>query len=61
MTYRVIFDFGDIEVTVYHQTKEKENEKIVDGAIQQVIDRNFGFPGEPSIKTVEPCPEWGEE
>ncbi|PFP29385.1 hypothetical protein COJ96_10805 [Bacillus sp. AFS073361] len=61
MMYRVLFDFGDIEVTVFHRSEEKENEKIVDGAIQQVIDRNFGFPGEPSIKSVEACPEWDED
>jgi hypothetical protein len=58
MMYRVVFDFGDIEVTVFHRSVEKDQQEIVDGAIQQVIDRGFGFPAEPSMTTVEPCPEW---
>lgn len=59
MMYRVVFDFGDIEVTVFHREQKASNhQKIVDGAIQQVIDRGFGFPAEPSTTTVEPCPEW---
>lgn len=60
--YRVIFDFGNIESTVFHQQQEETNEQeIVDKALQQVIDRGFGFPAEPSIVTVEPCPEWDED
>ena len=61
MMNRVLFDFGDIEVTVFHRTQEVIQQKIVDGAIQQVIDRGFGFPAEPSMTTVEPCPEWDED
>lgn len=62
MMFRLIFDFGDIEATVFHRHKEVTNEQeIVDGAIQQVIDRGFGFPAEPSTVTVEPCPEWDED
>jgi len=61
MMYRVIFDFGDIEATVFHRSSSRNNEDIVEGAIQQVIYRNFGFPGEPSVNSVEPCPEWEED
>ncbi|WP_306010489.1 hypothetical protein [Bacillus sp. MMSF_3328] len=61
MMFRVLFDFGDIEVTVFHRSNATNNEDIIDGAIQQVIDRGFGFPAEPSITNVEPCPEWDEE
>jgi hypothetical protein len=62
MMYRVVFDFGDIESTVFHRHGLVKNEQeIIDGAIQQMIDRGFGFPAEPSIVTVEPCPEWDED
>lgn len=61
MMYRMIFDFGDIEVTVFHRTHETDEQKIIDGALQQVIDRGFGFPPEPSSISHEPCPEWDEQ
>lgn len=62
MMYRVVFDFGDIEATVFHRHTLVNNEQeIIDGAIQQVIDRGFGFPAETSTVTVEKCPEWDED
>lgn len=60
--YKVIFDFGDIKSTVFYRHQKVTNEQIiVDGAIQQVIDRGFGFPAEPSTVTVETCPVLDEE
>ncbi|MEH7114550.1 hypothetical protein V7124_19620 [Neobacillus niacini] len=62
MTYRVIFDYGNIEVSVWVQTAETDVQQIAQVAIDELISRDFGLgPEIPTVVDVAPCPEWDED
>lgn len=61
MTYRVILDYGDVELTIMHKTNEHEEEQIMEEVIETLIKRGFGLPPEEFITVIESAPEWQEE
>jgi hypothetical protein len=61
MTYRVTFDYGDIEVTVMQKSNSSDENAIQEKAIQTIINRDFSLPPEQAIVTIEPAPEWEEK
>jgi hypothetical protein len=61
MTYRVIFDYGDIEMMVMLGTDSTEEEEIREEAEQVLVERGFGLTEEIPILIIEKAPEWEEE
>lgn len=61
MTYRVVFDYGDIEIVVMTQIDSMEDGEIQEEAQKQLKDRGFELPRELFIMIVEAAPEWEEE
>lgn len=66
MRYRVIFDFGDLEITVFEELKrdmpptEERDDLLAEMAMETLLKRGTGLPPETHITCVEPCPEWDE-
>lgn len=62
MTYRVIIDFGPIEITVMNWSDTPDTEKIYESSIKFLKEEGFTLPNDyyPSI-TITPAPEWDEE
>lgn len=62
ITYRVIFDYGNVEVSVWVQTSEVTEEKIKEAAMDELIRRDFGLgPEIPTIVDISATPEWDED
>jgi hypothetical protein len=61
MTYRVIFDYGDIEVMVMIGTDSTENEDIREEAEAVIIERGMSLPPEIAMVDITKAPEWEEE
>lgn len=62
MTFRIILDYGDLEVTVYHTTSLKDDDSILAEAIESIKERGLVLPPEEWNNTVvEPAMGWDEE
>lgn len=61
-TFRVIFDYGNIEVSVYVITDKETDEEITEAAIDELIRRDFGLgPESPTVIDITRCPEWEKD
>jgi hypothetical protein len=61
MTYRVIFDYGDIEMMIMLGTDSTEEEAIREEAESAIVERGFGLAEEIPTLIIEKAPEWEEE
>jgi len=60
-TYRVLLDFGDVEMTVWTKTDETDNQGRIQDAINDLKIRGFVYQEEPTVIDIEHCPEWYED
>lgn len=60
MNYRVILDYGDIEVMIIHKSDLINESEILEEVYSSLSMRRFELPPEESIITIEKAPEWEE-
>jgi hypothetical protein len=62
MTYRVLIDFGPIEITVMQFSDTPIHETIYQSALGSLKEEGFSLPDDvyPNV-IITPAPEWDEE
>lgn len=62
MTYRVILDFGPIELTVMTWSDTSNHDEIYQSSLNFLEEEGFSIPQDnyPAV-TITPAPEWDEE
>lgn len=61
MTYRVIFDFGDVEISIMYPSTLKNFSLIADEAAKSLLKKGITFNPDEAIIDVTPAPEWEED
>lgn len=61
MTYRVIIDYGQAEITVMIWSDTPNTHSIYESALDYLNKEGWTLPPEYPAITITPAPEWDEE
>jgi len=59
MTYRVLIDYGNLEIRIWVKTEAQFREQIIQAAYDEMSSRGFELGSEPPIiMDIQECFEW---